>query len=486
MPAGRRVPLPTPFALRSPAILIFALVLAVGAFWCVAANPAHAEETTTTTEESSTTTTTTDTSTTTTTDTSTTTTTDIYATTTTDIYATTTTDIYTTTTLYPTTSTTAWHTTTTWPRTYWWTTTTTFITTDTTLSQAVEVQVDALTAQAQAVQAQIDALNDELEQKTEQYNKSLEDLASSNARMSELRRMVADAQADKARQQALLAERIKSVYKSGGRDQLLQLLLLADSMQDLYNRVRMVTILADQDQRLVSDLESSTTRLDLLLTAVEDQKRQGLALRKQSIEQATQIQKTLDGREGTLAGLDATVKAVIEQEQQRQMLEQQRLQREYQARLRAAPLVVQNHLLNRGQVYQGTIPQTDNAILNQVVETAASYMGIPYVWGGSQPSSGMDCSGFVRYVFKQHGVTLPHYSGYQAQMGIPVEPADIQPGDLVAFGYPVHHVGIYIGDGLFIHTPGDYVKIQKLSSRGNLSAIRRFPLQLRAGAPLFQ
>ena len=81
-------------------------------------------------------------------------------------------------------------------------------------------------------------------------------------------------------------------------------------------------------------------------------------------------------------------------------------------------------------------------------------MGIPYVWGGTRPSTGMDCSGFTRYVFKQHGVKLPHYSGYQAQMGIPVELADIQPGDLLAFGYPVHHVGIYIGDGLFIHTPG--------------------------------
>ena len=96
-----------------------------------------------------------------------------------------------------------------------------------------------------------------------------------------------------------------------------------------------------------------------------------------------------------------------------------------------------------------------------MVETAAAYMGIPYVWGGSKPSTGMDCSGFVRYVFKQHGVILPHYSGYQAQMGVPVDLADIQPGDLLAFGFPVHHVGIYIGDGLFIHTPGDYVKISE-------------------------
>ncbi len=358
-----------------------------------------------------------------------------------------------------------------------------------TLKGGVKIQVDDLTARAQAVQAEIDALDEEFLQKTEEYNRCLEDLDSANARMSELRRMVADAQADKARRQAMLDERIRSVYKSGGRDQLLQLLLLADGMEDLYNRVRLVATLADQDQRLVSDLKDSTTRLDLLLTAVDDQKRQQLALREETTNRAFEIQATLAQRGKTLAGLDAKVKAVIEQERQRQKEEQERLQRELEARLQAALLAAQiaaqNHVLNGGQVYHGTLPQTENEILNQVIETAASYMGIPYVWGGTRPSGGMDCSGFVRYVFKQHGVNLPHYSGYQAQLGIPVELADIQPGDLVAFGYPVHHVGIYIGDGLFIHTPGDYVKIQKLSSRHNLSAIRRFPLELRTGPPLF-
>ncbi len=355
-----------------------------------------------------------------------------------------------------------------------------------TLKGGAKVQVDNLTAQAQAIQAQIDTLDDELEQKTEEYNKCMDDLDAANTRMSELRRMIADAQADKAYRQTMLARRITSVYKSGGRDQLLQLLLLANGIEDLYKRVRLVTTLANQDQRLVADLKESTSRLDLLLTASDDQKRQELALRKELTRRASEIQATLANREKTLAGLDAKVKAVIERERLRQKAEQERLQRELEARIQAALLAAQNralNVLNGGQVYHGALPQTEDATLSQVLETAASYMGIPYVWGGSRPSTGMDCSGFVRYVFKQHGVNLPHYSGYQAQMGVPVTLADIQPGDLVAFGFPVHHVGIYIGDGLFIHTPGDYVKIQKLSTRSNLSAIRRLPLELRIGAP---
>ena len=211
-----------------------------------------------------------------------------------------------------------------------------------------------------------------------------------------------------------------------------------------------------------------------------------MALKERLSQRAEELQATVAERAQALSGLDAKVKAIVDKERERQRQEQVQLQAEFQAKTKAVLAAAQSQVLNGGQSYPGTLPQTDNAILNQVVETASAYLGLPYVWGGAKPSTGMDCSGFVRYVFKQHGVILPHYSGYQAEMGVPVDPADIQPGDLVAFGWPVHHVGIYIGDGYFIHTPGDYVKISKLSSRSNLSAIRRFPLQARTGPILFE
>jgi Trp operon repressor len=134
----------------------------------------------------------------------------------------------------------------------------------------------------------------------------------------------------------MLARRIKSVYMAGGRDQLLQLLLLADGLEDLYNRVRLVSTLADQDRRLVSDLEESSGRLDLLLQAVDEQKRQELALRRQMTDRSAEIQAMLAKREQTLAGVDAKVRAVIEQERQRRNAERERLQRELEAKLAAA------------------------------------------------------------------------------------------------------------------------------------------------------
>jgi peptidoglycan DL-endopeptidase CwlO len=119
------------------------------------------------------------------------------------------------------------------------------------------------------------------------------------------------------------------------------------------------------------------------------------------------------------------------------------------------------------------------------VETALAYHGVPYVWAGATPS-GFDCSGLILYVYKQHGVTLPHYSGSQFLLGEKVAAADLQPGDVVFFGSPIHHVGMYIGGGYFLHAPrtGDFVKTSKLADRSDFAGARRYPWQYRVGSPL--
>lgn len=92
-----------------------------------------------------------------------------------------------------------------------------------------------------------------------------------------------------------------------------------------------------------------------------------------------------------------------------------------------------------------------------LVENAHSYMGTPYKWGGSS-SSGFDCSGLARAVYRLNGLDLPRISQDQFHAGKFVLKANLQQGDLVFFttnnGKSVNHVGIYIGNGEFIHAPG--------------------------------
>ena len=341
------------------------------------------------------------------------------------------------------------------------------------LSPDALAQMQTLEAQAEAVKAEINALDVELEQLTEEYNALSIKLDEINVRMATLRRQLTEAEADHAYRVQRLEERIRAVYKAGGRDQLLEILLLSGGASDFFNRLRVVAILADQDNRLVENLKESTERLNSLLADLDREKRDELAVRSQMDRQRALVEAKLAERHQTLAAIDSQVAQIIAQERQRELEEQERL-RQALARL-----------LNGGQHYEGPLPQTDDAVLNQFIETAVTYLGIPYMWGGDRPSTGFDCSGFTQFVYAQHGVDLPHYSVYQANLGIPVELKDIQPGDLVAFGFPVRHVGIYIGNGLYVHAPqtGDVVKISSLSARSDLAAIRRFALQPRTGAP---
>ena len=94
------------------------------------------------------------------------------------------------------------------------------------------------------------------------------------------------------------------------------------------------------------------------------------------------------------------------------------------------------------------------ADLTALTEIAKLYIGTPYVYGGSSPD-GFDCSGFVKYVYSKIGVDLPRTSNGQAKIGTYVTAEQLQPGDIVCFGYGsyIGHVGIYVGDGQFIHAP---------------------------------
>jgi cell wall-associated NlpC family hydrolase len=102
---------------------------------------------------------------------------------------------------------------------------------------------------------------------------------------------------------------------------------------------------------------------------------------------------------------------------------------------------------------------------SSVVPIAMQYLGVPYVWGGASPS-GFDCSGLVMYVYAQVGVSLPHYTVAQWDYpnAVSVSRDQLEPGDLVFFA-GLGHVGIYVGNGQFIHAPhtGDVVRIDSLS-----------------------
>ena len=100
---------------------------------------------------------------------------------------------------------------------------------------------------------------------------------------------------------------------------------------------------------------------------------------------------------------------------------------------------------------------------DQVALYARKFVGVPYSYGGMSPRSGFDCSGLVAFVYRHFGIALPHYTVAQFAEGRHIRRPRLRPGDLVFFG--LGHVGLYVGQGRFIHAPhtGARVRIDSLS-----------------------
>lgn len=126
---------------------------------------------------------------------------------------------------------------------------------------------------------------------------------------------------------------------------------------------------------------------------------------------------------------------------------------------------------------------------SQLVMNAMGFLGVPYKFGGSSAEAGFDCSGFVRAVYEQSvGKVLPRRAAEQAAATQEIDRSELKPGDLVFFNtmrQAFSHVGIYVGDGKFIHSPrsGSQVRVEDMRKaywQQRFNGARRVPVQPEA------
>ncbi len=330
-------------------------------------------------------------------------------------------------------------------------------------SSAFQSQLSAKQTQVDALNAKLDALDTQAEIATEQYNQASVELTRATTAANLAQTDLNNTRAALALQESILGNRAASIYRDGNL-QAFELLLGSKSVGDFVGRMKFINTVSSNDANIAGGLRAQKNIMESQLAQLQQTQAQAQTLEFELKAREVEVQLRIADGQKLLDNAQADVRALQGQEAARSLSQSKILLRQALSGANKAGIVVTP---------------------GSPVETALAYAGIPYVWGGATPQGGFDCSGLVMYVFAQHGVFLPHYSGFQFLQGEKIPLSQIQPNDVVFFGSPVHHVGIYAGGGYFIEAPhtGDVVKIAQLGARSDIAGVRRYPWATRT-API--
>jgi cell wall-associated NlpC family hydrolase len=319
--------------------------------------------------------------------------------------------------------------------------------------------------QAEAIVSQVNGMQADLEQTIESWNAANIQLSKIDSDLASNTRHLAAAKKSLVVAQAHIAQRLRDLYVNGQGDSTLEVILGSSSLDEIIARLDAVERVSKQDAQILGTVKEYRKEVETRrATLQQDRENQAqIVAQKASEKQSIESQIAEQNR------LLASVKDEIVKMQAEEARRQAALAAQARARAQAAAQLAQQAQQDAAstQVYDQSFdtPTYDApaARYGQVVGIALQYLGVPYVWGGSSPATGFDCSGFVAYVYAQIGVYLPHHAASQYGYGTPVSHDQLAPGDLVFFD-GLGHVGIYIGGGQFVHAPhtGDVVKISSL------------------------
>ena len=335
-------------------------------------------------------------------------------------------------------------------------------------------------SEAAAAQAELNRMSDALEVQIEEYNRVTESLDATREQIRVTRANLQLAEGELLSAQAKLADRATNIYKQGPSG-VLGVLLGTTSFDDFVTRLDLLMRINRADARMVAAVKDAKATVEATERTLTTRETEQVALKREAETRAEAIETEIRNQEGYIDSLEGEIRQLIaeEQERQRKLAEERARQAAERARQAAA------RATSGGRAATPTESLTGGHA--EVVQIALGFLGVPYQWGGSSPN-GFDCSGLTSYVYSQVGISLPRTSQSQYRAGSHIAPDRLDllhAGDLVFFGTggdpnQVHHVGIYIGNGEYVHAPqrNDVVKISSLTdriaSRGDYVGASRF------------
>jgi cell wall-associated NlpC family hydrolase len=247
----------------------------------------------------------------------------------------------------------------------------------------------------------------------------------------------------------------------------LELLLAAGDMHELAVATGVAGVVLDRDLQALSSVGLATGTVRARVAELDATQADTLALRQRLASQEAAIGRLLTERKAMLATAKAEVRAQVRAEQAR---------REAARRAIVAAAAAKARSLGFADLADTPAP---SRVAAAAVRAALAQVGKPYRWGATGPAT-FDCSGLTRFAYTAAGLTLPRTSRQQWSAGRHLEVAELRPGDLIFWAHDpadpstIHHVGMYVGQGLMVHAPhtGALVRVDPLRASGYAGATR--------------
>jgi len=359
-------------------------------------------------------------------------------------------------------------------------------------SQELEDQKNALEDRKNEAQNQVDSLQGELTEVLQRINKLEEDLI---AKGEEIQQATTDLEAAEEKEQQQYEDmklRIKYMYEEGGSS-FIETLCSATDFADLINKAEYVENVSTYDREMMNQYVETKEQIAALKVSLEEDAKELESMQADYEAEKEALNSNISSKQAEVSDFDSQIQAAAEAVAAAKAEEEAAAKRAAEEAAAAAAAEAGNNSgtndSNTGSVSNNTNTNTNTgtntgggntsnnsgntssssgntssssgntSAAQTIVNAAESQLGVTYVWGGTNPGVGLDCSGLTQYCHRQAGISIARTSGAQGGGGVAV--SSPQAGDLVCYA---GHVGIYIGNGQMIHAPhtGAVVRVQSV------------------------
>ena len=352
--------------------------------------------------------------------------------------------------------------------------------------------IENIQSQQQELQSQIDALDADLVNIIMNLDILEGELSDKQTELDNVTAQLAQAQEDEQNQYDAMKKRIVYMYENGD-DSYIEALVGATDFSDLLNRLEYAQQIYDYDRNLLTQYQETVQQVADLKSQVETEKAELEEVQQSYQEQQASYESMIAEKQSQMSDFDTQLASAqsLAAQYKATVDEQNEIIRQEQAAAAAAAAQNNNKGNNTttannnngsntggdsttgGSTGGGGLnpPFSTSVSGSDVVSYACQFIGDPYVWGGESLTNGADCSGFIKSVYANFGISLPHSSVALQRAGSEVSYENAQPGDIVCYA---GHVAIYMGGGQIVHasSPSTGIKTGSATYRSIISVRR--------------